>query len=110
MTLPAPVPVLTGQAITATGQSAAFNTSGDLDLEVEVTAVSGTSPSITFSVQFSMDGTNWAAPATADSFTAITAVGNAIAGFPALAPFWRLAWTVSGTSPHFTVTVYQSDQ
>ena len=104
-----PVEVLTGQVATATGQSGTFNTSGPhLDLEIVVTAVSGTSPSCTFSVQFSEDGTDWAAPAS-NSFTAITAAGNAAMQFTALAPYWRLVWTITGTSPSFTFNVYQYD-
>lgn len=101
---------ISGQTVTASGQSAALNASGQhLDIEIEVTAASGTTPSVTFSVQWSEDGTNFAAPQTAQSFSAITAAGNAIAQFPALGPYWRLVWTVSGTTPSFTFSVYQSD-
>lgn len=105
-----PFEVITAQVITATGTSGTLNTAGNLlNIEIEVTAVSGTTPSATFSVQWSMDGTHWAVPAVADSFAAITAVGNAVGSFAPISPYWRLAWTISGTTPSFTVSVYQSD-
>lgn len=111
MTLAAPAEILTGQIITATGTSGAFSASGAfLDLEVEVTAVSGTTPSATFSIQWSEDGVNFAPQAAGGSFAAITAVGNAILQFASLAPFYRLAWTVTGTTPSFTVNAFAWDQ
>lgn len=111
MSLPAPVTLISAQVITASGHSAAFNSSGHyVDLEVEVSAVSGTTPSMTVEVQWSMDGTTFGpVDTTADAFAAITAVGNVVKQFTAKAPFFRLAWTVTGTTPSFTVTVVASD-
>lgn len=110
MGLSAPATVINAQVITATGTSGTLNASGsNLDVLVNVSAVSGTTPSATFSVQWSMDGTTWAAASPADSFTAITAAIQVVQRFTSKAPYWRLAWTVSGTTPSFTTTVQQYD-
>lgn len=100
--------IASGAVVTATSQSAsvtvpsvAVDTVGVL---VRATAVSGTSPSLTVSLQWSYDGTNFVAADPADSFTAITAAGGAAKAFTIKAPYFRLNYAVSGTSPSFTLT------
>lgn len=92
-------------ARTVTGQSSAVlipDSADYLSVLVDVTAVSGTSPSNTFSVEWSNDGTNWAQGDTADSFTAITAAGKKVKAFQVKGQQARLVWTITGTSPSFT--------
>lgn len=85
-------------------------------LQADVTAVAGTSPSITFLVEDSLDGgVTWN---TIGTFTAMTTVSKqviqiSISGVAQSAGFrWpfnpkrvRVRWTVSGTTPSLTSTV-----
>jgi len=99
--------IISAQAITATGNEAGGHAIvGDsLSVEIIVTAVSGTTPSATFSVQWSEDGVNYAAANPADAFTAITAVGNIVQRFTTKGAYYRLAWVVTGTTPSLTTTI-----
>lgn len=103
--------VLNAAVLTASGQSAAINPApegsiadnADLNIEIEVTAVSGTTPSCQFSVLWSDDGTHWAAePDNVGS--AFTAAGNAVATIPVRGALFALAYTITGTTPSFTVS------
>jgi hypothetical protein len=94
-------------ARTTTTTSSAFGIRPERDstmfLHVYVTAVSGTSPSLTVSLEWSHDGVNFApADGTADAMTAITAVGGLVKGFTIKAPYFRIKETVSGTTPSLT--------
>ena len=95
-------------AKTATGNTAAIDTSDSrtLNIGVNVTAVSGTTPSCTFSVEWSYDGTNFGAGESPATFAAITATKNTSQTFPVRAPYYRLVWTISGTTPSFTFAAY----
>lgn len=88
----------------ASGNSAAFPTGKGLNLNVlvNVTARSGTTPTLDLSVEWSMDGTNFAPGQPADTFTQITATGSAVKSFAIKAPFFRLVWAIGGTTPSFT--------
>jgi hypothetical protein len=83
---------------------------------VDVTAVSGTTPTLFVSVQFTIDGVTWhdldATNARTASITAtgkhlikvypdLTASANGVANSP-LPNRHRLAWTIGGTTPNFT--------
>lgn len=68
-------------------------------LFVDVTAVSGTTPSLTINVETSWDGVNWW-PHTA--LTAITAAGKARQTLQFLGTYLRLNNTITGTTPSFT--------
>ena len=98
--------IATSSARTATGQSGPIVLTGEsenLSVLVNVTAVSGTSPSCTFSVQWSNDGgTTWADGDGPDAFTAITAAGVKAKTFQIKGLLARLVWTISGTTPSFT--------
>lgn len=99
------VVVSASSAKTATGQSAAVRTpQGALRLAVklEVSAVSGTTPNLTPTVEWSSDGTNFAKGDPADAMTALTATGNVVKDFAVKAEFFRLVWTITGTTPSFT--------
>lgn len=109
---------MASQTITATEtlvSSAARTSSGNavlsgdyyaaehLRVTLDVTAVSGTTPSLTLAVEKSADGTTWTA---ADTFPARTTTGAVTrdiygGGFNRL----RVSWTITGTTPSFTFSV-----
>lgn len=97
-----------GTARTASGSGTALNlgavTAGKrLYAALHVLSVSGTTPSITVRVE-SDDGSGFASPTTRLTFDAATAVGGQILrtdGTAITDTWWRMAWTVSGTTPSF---------
>lgn len=106
--------VKTSGAQTTTANSGSIVLGGDtqfasaewLSLVVDVTAVSGTTPNLALTLEWSLDGTTWATTdPTPDGFTAITATGTKIKRFPVLANFYRIVWTITGTTPSFTFSV-----
>ena len=91
-------------ARTASGQGSTVPT-GDLDparLTLDVTAASGTTPSLTVNVQHSSDGATWV---THSSFAAKTATGTERKVFAGLDRYVRASWTITGTTPSFTFSV-----
>ncbi|EST24383.1 hypothetical protein [Streptomyces roseochromogenus] len=77
-----------------------------LNIEIETTAVSGTSPSMTVAVQWSVDGVNFApVDGTPDQFAAITAAGNVLRQVSVKGPYMQIVWTITGTGPSFTFSV-----
>lgn len=94
-------------AVTATGNSALFEQRGDdglLVVDLNITAVSGTSPSLTVQIQGSFDQTNWFNIGSASA--AQTTTGKLrMTETSALEPYLRLAYTVTGTNPSFTFTI-----
>jgi hypothetical protein len=104
-----PAVVVASAARTATGNSGDL-TLGDkgagLALVVDVTAVSGTSPSMTLSVEWSQDGgTTFGQADPVDVFTAITAAATKTKSFTVKGDHYRLVWTISGTTPSFTFSI-----
>lgn len=77
-----------------------------LSVQLNVTAVTGTTPSLTVEVQWSSDGVSWASAETPDVFTAITAAKSVVKQFPAKGQYARLKYTVSGTTPSFRVDAF----
>lgn len=105
-----PSTVVAALARTATGQSGAISVgkADALALLVNVTAVSGTTPSMTISIEWSHDGgTTWAQGDPADQMTAITAAAVKAKQFNVKAPVYRVVWTITGTTPSFTFAVSQ---
>lgn len=96
-------------ARTATGNSGAIavgSGAANLELELEVSAVSGTSPTLVLSVQWSDDGTNFGNnDGSTDAFASVNATGNVVKSIPVRAPYMQLVWTVGGTTPSFTFSV-----
>lgn len=91
---------------TTSGQGSALDVSqmSEIAVFLVVTAVSGTTPSLTGTVQDSPDGDNWA---DAFSFSAVTSAPAVLrCGWQDLklstGRFMRLKWTISGSSPNFT--------
>lgn len=99
--------VVASAARTTTGNSAALTCEKgrNLNLLVGVTAASGTTPTLDLTIQWSMDGTNFGAAQTPESFTTLTVTGQTINQFAVKAPFFRVVWTIGGTTPSFTFQV-----
>lgn len=109
MAFDAPRVVVASAARTTTGNSGALalgSQARSLNLLVDVSAVSGGTPSLTLSAEWSQDGgTTWAAADTADAFTAITAAAVRVKRVDVKAPHYRVVWTITGTTPSFTFSV-----
>jgi hypothetical protein len=75
-----------------------------VNLAVNVTAVSGTTPNMALTVEWSNDATTWYKGDPADAFTALTATGAVVKNLTAKGAYARLVWTLTGTTPSFTFT------
>lgn len=112
-----------GTVITASGQTGPIAVASNTDPTTQdlvpvISAVSGTSPSITFTLQWDNDAdTHTYPPSTWANSTgsgAKTAAGRSVVnGAKTLSPstgtsprHFRVTWTVSGTSPSFTLALY----
>lgn len=97
-----------GTARTATGTGTGLNLGAvalnkRMYASLHVLSVAGTTPSITARVESSVDNT-FSAPTTRLTFTAANAVGGQAlrtAGTAITDAWWRVAWTISGTTPSF---------
>lgn len=93
-------------ARTTTGAGSAFGAFGYADTlraQLNVTAASGTTPSVTVLIEDTVDGTNWN---TIGTFAAKTTTGREVINVTA--PFTdviRASWTITGTTPSFTFDV-----
>ena len=98
------VVVRASAAATATGQSAGFPTGyqNTIDVFIDITAVSGTTPSMTVNIEWSNDNATWFQGDTADAFTAATAAQKRVKEFAVKGQYARLNYTISGTTPSFT--------
>src|SRR3954454_4863143 len=100
-----PITVLPSTVATtsATGPavpSGAYNT---LRLVVATTAVSGTTPSMTVTIETSADGsTGWTSVGAFAAVTTVTTVRKVVSG---LDRFVRANYAITGTTPSFTFTV-----
>lgn len=88
---------------TGNGTAVALGDKAALRLLLDVTAASGTTPSVTVTVETSFDGsTNWLS---LGSFAAKTAVASERKTFGGCDRYVRVTWTISGTTPSFTFSV-----
>lgn len=93
-------------ARTASGDSGAVAGFGDkvsLRAQLNITAASGTAPTVDVVLEDTIDGTNWNVVGT---FAQKTAAGREVINITL--PFsdrLRARWTVAGTTPSFTFTV-----
>jgi hypothetical protein len=102
-----PVVVVASAARTTSGNSASIDPGegGEtICLQVGVTAIGGT-PSMALSIEWSNDGTNWAVPETADTFTAITNTIQRVKTFERKALLYRIVWAISGGTPSLTFSI-----
>jgi hypothetical protein len=90
--------------VTANGNGAAreLGDKGTARLLLDVTAVSGTSPTLNVTVETSFDGATWR---TVGTFAQKTAVSQERKSFPGLDRFVRISRTTGGTTPSFTFEV-----
>lgn len=105
--LTTPQVVVASAARNTNGNGSAIDVSGweGVGLELNVTAASGTTPSLAVSLQWSNDGTNWAEADVPDAFTARIATGRVFRSAHVKARYARLAWVITGTTPSFTFVV-----
>ncbi len=107
------VTLLSSTALTTTGTGTAATGFGPADLlrvQADCSAVTGTTPSATFTLQDSVDGTNWN---TVVAFTAITAVSRQVVNYAevraataqAFGDQLRISYVVSGTTPSLTCSI-----
>jgi hypothetical protein len=98
--------LVTSAARTASGDSGTLTGWGAPDLarvQLDVTAVAGTGPTLDVVVEDTLDGTNWHSVGT---FTQAAAVGVQVINLSTpFADRLRVRWTVGGTSPSFTFSV-----
>lgn len=98
------VAIAASAARTTSGSSAAITSpsSQSSAIHVDVTAVTGTSPTLDLTVEWSNDGTTWVKAEPAESFTQITAAKTAVKAVVLKGAYFRLVWTLTGTTPSFT--------
>jgi len=97
------LPLAPSAARTTTANGTAFEP-GDkavARLRLNVTAASGTSPTLNVTVQTSHDGTTWRS---AGTFTQATAVSEQRATF-SIDRYVRATWAIAGTTPSFTFSI-----
>jgi hypothetical protein len=97
-----------GTVVTASGTGAAIEVDDRDEFRgaVDVTAASGTTPSLTVNIQTSFDNGVTDAWRTVASFAAVTTVSTtAREVFAGLDRWVRATWTVSGTTPSITFGV-----
>ena len=92
-----------GANLTASGNTGAFVVppGENIAITLSVLSASGTTPSATFEVQWSVDGVQLHSAETPDTFTAITAAKNVVKSFTPKGRLLRLSYTISGTTPSF---------
>lgn len=112
-----------GSVITATGSTGPLSPSDDVDpsgfdVIANITAVSGTAPTVVFTVQWATSPdtstyppTSWSAgvSSAALSTAARTVVSTAcpVRAATGTAPaYYRVSWVVTGTTPSFTLALY----
>ena len=95
--------VVPSAARTTSGNSGALGVNGsDFCLGVNVTAFAGTTPSMALTLEWSFDGVSFGPGETAVAFAAITGAKTTTQRIPAQAPYYRLVWAITGTTPSFT--------
>lgn len=89
----------TGSVLTMTGPTASQN----VYVALHCFAASGTTPSLTVSVK-SATLVGFGSPTTRGTFTALTTTGSQLLVIPGAITdgFWRIDWTITGTTPSFT--------
>jgi len=102
--------IVPSAAITATAAGATFSgyrNAESLAIQVDVTAASGTTPTLDVKLQESHDGTNWFDVPSAAA-TQLTAAGHALIKVDlskGIGNYIRAYYTLAGTTPNFTFSV-----
>jgi hypothetical protein len=96
---------------TASGVSGAIEAFGlrSFVLLTEITAASGTTPTVVFSVEWSYDGgATWYLPdPSADVFTSRSTASNWSRQVAARGDVYRVRWAIGGTTPSFTFAIHE---
>lgn len=98
-------------ARTVTGNSGEFDSFGEastLRAQLDITAASGTTPTLDVLIQDTLDGTNWN---TVGTFAQKVTTGREVINITV--PFARRVralWTITGTTPSFTFSVVVASQ
>lgn len=99
------VTLVASGAQTATGSGSAVEIAdkGSVRLLLDVSAASGTTPTLDVTVETSYDGsTGWTSLGT---FTQKTAVSSQRKNFSGADRFVRASWVIAGTTPSFTFSI-----
>lgn len=106
MPITSPITVLASAAQTVTFTTPAVSADGPTtSLLINVSAASGTTPTLDCTVEWSNDGTSWAVGDTADLFAQITVAKVTAKSFTSKGLFFRVRGTVAGTTPSFTTGI-----
>jgi hypothetical protein len=82
------------------GSSSALQQPRGTHVKLDVSARSGSTPSLTVTIEESPNGsTSWRTVAT---FPAFTNVGSAVRRYERSEPYIRASWAISGSTPSFT--------
>ncbi len=88
------------------GSTPGFGHAKTLRAQLDVTAASGTTPTLNVTIEDTLDGTNWN---TIGTFVAKTAAGREVINVTIpFADSLRVSWVIAGTIPSFTFSVYWS--
>lgn len=101
-----------GTPLTASGNGpgVAVPPGENVAVTINVFSATGTTPSATFEVQWSVDGINWQSAEAPDTFTAITAGKNVVKTFVPKGRIMRLAYTITGTTPNLNTAAFVTGQ
>lgn len=100
---------LSSTARTASGTSGALPVTpmaGTLAVALNVTTVTGTTPTLDVRIEWSQDGgVTFMGAQPADTFTQVTAAAVAVKTFSVKGETYRIGYTIAGTTPSFTFGV-----
>lgn len=86
----------------ANGSAVELGDRGTMRLLLDVTAASGTNPTLAVTIETSYDGVTWRE---IGAFTALGAIGSQRASFPGADRYVRARWGIGGSDPSFTFSV-----
>lgn len=100
------VTIAPSAARTTTGNSGWIDSQGfdDLVLELDVTAASGTTPTLNVTVDTAETAAGGSSRSVA-AFAQKTGISNERKSFPGIDNFYRVTWTIAGTTPSFTFSI-----
>ena len=100
--------VLTGTAASAGASSGPIANPGyaaDILCNIHVTAITGTTPTLSLAIEQSDDNSSYTAITGAGTASNITAAGNVTVGGRVTKPYVRVTSTIGGTTPAVTYRV-----
>lgn len=96
-------------AQTASGNTGAIECYGkELTVTLDVTAASGTTPTLDVKLQHAPDDSKWSDLGAA--FTQKTAAGREVKTFTQMHGYLRVVWTIGGTGPSFTFSIEATER